>query len=270
MLATSRQSLASLTEVLDSRRNAPDFADVSAQLLFVADLLGKEKALLNTLADAGQPTHVRTGLVERLLASRLNGSAMEIVRGAAVARWAHAGDLVDAFETLGAQAAFAVALADSSLDAVENELFRFGRTVEASAQLQMALTNPASPAVARVGIVKGLLAGRTAAATQQILEHLVTNLRGRRLDIAIDDMVDLAASTRKKVVAEVRSAVALTDTQMQRLATALTRMSGRDVHVNVVIDPTVVGGASVRIGEEIIDGTIASRLEQAQRALIAD
>lgn len=270
MLATSRQSLNSLREVLDARRNEADFADVSAQLFSVADLLGKEKALLNTLADAGQPTSVRTGLVERLLASRLNGSAMDVVRGAASARWAHARDLIDAFEALAAQAAFAVAQDDGSLDAVEDELFRFGRAVEASADLQMALTNPALPAAAKLDIVHRLLAGRTAAATRAIVEHVVTHLRGRRLDVAIDEMVDLAAAQRNKVVAEVRTAVSLSPAQEQRLATALSRIAGRDVRINVVIDPTVIGGASVRIGDELIDGTVASRLDQAQRALVAD
>lgn len=270
MLATSRQSLTSLREVVDSRRTASDFSDVSAQLLSVADLLGREKALLNTLADAGQPASVRTGLVERLLSARLNGSAMEIVRAAASSRWAHAIDLIDALEALGAQAAFTVAQADGSLDSVEDELFRFGRAVEASADLQMALTNPALPVTAKLDIVKRLLSGRSVPATQAIIEHVVTHLRGRRIDAAIDEMVDLAAAQRNKIVAEVRSAVALSTAQQDRLATALSRIAGRDVRVNVVIDPSVIGGASVRIGDELIDGTVASRLEQAQRALVAD
>ena len=270
MLATSRQSLTSLRDVLDARRSESDFADVAGALFAFADLLGRESGLRNTVADAGQPGEVRSALVERLLANRVPASALAVVMSTASSRWASSSDLIDATEALAAQAAFTVAQTNGTLDSVEDELFRFGRAVEASAELQMALTDPALPAQAKVDIVRRLLDGRSAKATRQIVEYVVTHLRGRRLDAAIDTMVDLAAAQRNRVVAEVRSVVALSDQQEQRLVAALSRITGRDVRVNVVIDPAVIGGASVRIGDELIDGTIASRLEQAQRALIAD
>jgi F-type H+-transporting ATPase subunit delta len=270
MLATSRSSLASLRDALEARRTSPDVATAAAELLSVAALLHREKSLRATLADSGQPSSVRAGLIERLFAERLNPTSLALLSEAAVLRWSTGSDLVDSIESLGAQAAFIVAQDNGTLDSVEDELFRFGRAVDGSADLQMALTSPSLPAQEKVGIVTRLLDGRSTPVTRQILEHVIVALRGRRLDAAITAMVNLAAAQRDRVVAEVRVASALTPEQESRLALQLARIAGREVRMNVVISPSVLGGMSIRIGDELIDGTIATRLEQAQRALVGD
>jgi F-type H+-transporting ATPase subunit delta len=101
-----------------------------------------------------------------------------------------------------------------------------------------------------------------------VLEYAVGHLHGRRIDAVVDDLVALAAKQRERVVAEVRVAAPLTDEQERRLAAALTRLKGRTVRLNVAIDPSVLGGVHVRIGDEVIDGTVAARLEQARRAVL--
>ena len=194
--------------------------------------------------------------------------AVEVVEAAVADRWSSSDDLVEGLEALGAQAAFAVAEADGTLDTVEEELFRFGRAVDASPELQMALTDPSGDASRKAAIVRDLLAGRSARATQQVLEHAAGHLRGQRIDAAIDRLVTLAAEQRARIVAEVRVAAPLEPEQERRMAAALSAIQGRQVRLNVAVDPSVLGGAHVKVGDEVIDGTVASRLEQARRALL--
>lgn len=268
MIGASRDSLAGLREALDARRSEPGFEAVSGELFAVADLLEREKALRLQLADAGAPEGARGGLVESLLGSRVGATTLAIVRDVASARWSSDDDLVDALEALGAQAAFTIAEADGSLDRVEEELFRFGRAVDSSAPLQMALTDPSLPAAAKAGVVRDLLGGRAAPITESLLEHTVAHLRGRRVDAAVAALSDLAAAQRERVVAHVAVAHPLDEEQARRLADALTRLKGRQVRLDVVVDPEVIGGIAVRVGDEVIDGTVAARLEQARRALV--
>ncbi len=267
MFGSSRDSLARLKVSLDARRGQADLATLCSDLLSVADLLEREKTLRVTLADSGQASGARAGMVGSLLGQRISAAAIDVLTETVTQRWSTDADLVDAVEQLGAQAGFLAAEADGTLDRAEEEIFRFGRAVDASADLQMNLTDPAVPPQAKSGLVRQLLAGRTAPVTQALLEHLAGHLRGRRVDSAVSTLSELAAAQRQQIVAEVRVAIDLDADQRARLVSALTRLRGRPVRLNVAVDASVLGGASVRIGDEIIDGTVASRLEQARRAM---
>jgi F-type H+-transporting ATPase subunit delta len=269
MLGASRQSLVALRASLDARRGEPGFGSVSGDLLGVATVLGSEKSLRQALADAGQPVVVRSGIATSLFSSQLAPESMAVLRDVVSARWSSADDLVDAVEQLGAQAAFTVAETEGTLDRVEGELFTFGRAVDESSELQMALTDPALGADHKAAVVRQLLASGASPVTQQVLGYLAGNLRGRRPAVAVEDIAKLASDQRNRVLAEVRSAVTLTAEQQSRLGAALTRMQGREVRVNVVVDREVVGGIVVRVGDDVIDGSVASRLEQARRAVFA-
>ena len=270
MVGTSRESLTGLRATVDARRSEPTFAAAAAELFSVCALVSWEKALRSTLADAGQPSQVRADLARSLFGSRLGATAAAIVVDVATSRWSHDADLVEALESLAAQVAFTTAQEQGVLDRVEDELFRIGRAIDASAELQLALTDPALPAQARTDIITTLLRDRAHPITVQVVSATVSDLRGRRLGQAIDALVELAASQRQRVVATVHAAIDLSPAQRERLMATLSTMTGRQVHVNVVVDPAVIGGASVRLGDEIVDGTIATRLEQARRALVAD
>lgn len=268
MLGASRDSMAGLSERLDGRRTADGFAELPGQLFAVADLLGREKQLRTALADAGKPPAARESLVRQVLAGQVSPLTLDVVADAVQQRWSGDGDLVAGLERLADQAAFTVAEADGTLDSTEEDLFRFGRAVDTSPQLQMALTDPALAADAKAAIVRDLLAGQATPATQQVLEYAVGHLRGQRLDAAIDDLVDLAARQRERVVAEVRVARPLEAEQERRLVDVLSRLKGRTVRLNVAVDPDVLGGVHVKVGDEVIDGTVATRMEQARRAVL--
>ena len=142
MIGASRESLASVQESLRSRAGQGDLSALTADLLAVADLLGEQKSLRQTLADSGQPAAARQALVADVLGGKISAEAVAVVSSVVALRWSSDRDLIDALELLGAQAAFIAADANGSLDRVENELFHFGRAVDASAELQMALTDP--------------------------------------------------------------------------------------------------------------------------------
>ncbi|NBV90115.1 MAG: F0F1 ATP synthase subunit delta [Actinobacteria bacterium] len=203
------------------------------------------------------------------MGSQVAQTTKEVVAAVVSQRWSSDSDLVDAIEILGAQSAFMAASGAGTLDRVESDIFHFGRAVDASAQLQMTLTDPAQSAAVKAAVVKDLLAGKVDAQASQVIAYFASNLRGRRVAAVIDLLSELAAGERNQVVAQVRSVIALDETQKTRLATALSKLTGKQVSVNVAIDPSVIGGISVKIGQDVIDGSVATRLESARRSLQA-
>ena len=268
MLGASRESMSAVTKVLQDRRADAGLAALPGELQQVADLIGREKALRSALADAGQPVAARRAIVAEVLGGRVGALALDLTTAVAEQRWSEDDDLVIAIETLAAQAAFIVAQDGGTLDATEEEIFRFGRAVEASPELQMALTDPAAPAAAKAALVTDLLQGRATQATTSVIAYAVGHLHGRRIDAVLSDLAELAAQQRSRVVAVVKVARPLDAEQERRMAAALTRLTGREVRLNVAVDPEVLGGAHVTVGDEVIDGTVASRLEQARRSLL--
>lgn len=269
MLGSSRQSFAALRTSLDARRGEAGFASVSGDLLAVAGVLGSEKSLTQALADSGQSDGVRGAIVRDLFGGKVSDTSLAVLDEVVASRWSSETDLVDAVEQLGAQAAFTTAEADGSLDRVEDELFRFGRAVDGSPELQMALTDPAIDGARKSALVRDLIGSTAAPTTTALVSYAAANLRGRQPAVAIEALATLAADQRQRLLAEVRSAVELTPEQVGRLAAALSTLQGRDVRLNVIVDPEVVGGIVVRVGDDVIDGSVASRFEAARRAVTA-
>ncbi len=268
MSATSRESYAGLRARLDQRRASRGLASLPAELFAAAEVIGSDSQLRSALSDSGQPEGARAELVSVLFGGRVSADAVEVLADTATQRWPSPAELLDAVEGLASQAAFLVAERAGRLDRVEDELFGFARAVSSSADLQMALSDPSVAAPVKSALVADLLAGRAADETVQVLAYGMSHLRGRRADAVVEDLMDLAAEQRDRSVAEVRVALDLDDSQRRRLAAALSTLHGREVRLNVAVDPDVIGGVSVRLGNEVIDGTVASRIEQARRSLV--
>ena len=166
-----------------------------------------------------------------------------------------------------ARGLFELARAEGTLDEVEDELFRFARSYESSDQLRSALTDELVPADRRQQIVEDLLGGKATPTTVQLVSLVVGSGRGRDLPAIIDRLVERAAATKQRAVAEVRSAVPLTDDQEERLAAALANATGKQVELKVVVDPSVLGGLVATVGDTVIDGTVRSRLDQVKSLL---
>jgi len=166
-----------------------------------------------------------------------------------------------------AKALFEVARAEGSLDEVEDELFRFARSYENSDALRNALTDEMIPAAKRQAIVEDLLGAKTTATTVQLVSMVVGSGRGRDLPAIIDQLVERASSAKNLEVAQVRSAVELTDDQQTRLSAALANATGKQVNLKVVVDPSVLGGIIATVGDTVIDGSVRTRLDQLKARL---
>jgi F-type H+-transporting ATPase subunit delta len=166
-----------------------------------------------------------------------------------------------------AEALFSVARAEGTLGEVEDELFRFSQTLQSSDELREALTDAGIPAARRQQIVEDLLGGRASSTTVALVSLVVGTGRAKDLPAIIRQLVDMSAAEANKEVAEVRSAVPLTDDQRKRLAEALSEATGKQVEVKVVIDPAVLGGAVATLGDTVIDGSVRTRLDRLKNVL---
>ncbi len=165
-----------------------------------------------------------------------------------------------------AEALFGVARAEGTLGEVEDELFRFSQTLQGNDELREALTDAGIPAARRQQIVEDLLGGAASATTVALVSMVVGTGRARSLPTIIGKLVEMSAAEANKAVAEVRSAVPLTDDQRERLAKALGQATGKQVEVKVVVDPSVLGGIVAQVGDTVIDGSVRSRLDQLKHA----
>jgi len=166
-----------------------------------------------------------------------------------------------------ARGLFEVARAEGTLDEVEDELFRFARSYEASEELRTTLSDDQIPAGKRQSIVEDLLGGRATATTVQLVSMVIGAGRARDLPAIVDRMVQRAASAKDLEVAEVRTAVALTGDQQDRLKAALANATGKNVTLKVVVDPAVLGGLRATVGDTVIDGTVRSHLDHLKSRL---
>ncbi len=270
MRGASRAALRQAQEQLAAAVADPSgAATIGDELFSVAVLLDGEPGLRRALADPTTPVSARTGLVRGLLGGRVSRATLDLAAALASARWSAPRDLPDAAEQLAVLATSAAAEGEGQLDDLEDELFRFGRIVSGEPDLRSALSNPELPAERKSALLDALLAGKVTPMAFRLITQAAVHPRGRSLDASLEEFARLAAGWRQRLIALVRVATELSASQRERLTAALSATYGHDVHLNVVIDPEVVGGMSVQIGDEFIDGSVGSRLAQLRRRLAA-
>ncbi|WP_240135026.1 F0F1 ATP synthase subunit delta [Streptomyces sp. MUM 178J] len=269
MNGASREALAAARERLDALTDntSVDAARLAEELAAVTALLDREVSLRRVLTDPAQAGEAKAELAGRLLTGQVGGEAVDLVSGMVRSRWSASRDLVDAVEELANTADLTAAQRAGALDGVEDELFRFGRVVQSSTELRAALTDRAATASAKGELLRSLLGGKADPATERLVVRLVTAPRGRSLETGLESLSKLAAARRDRMVAVVTTAVPLSETQKQRLGAALAKLYDRQMHLNLDVDPEVLGGISVRVGDEEINGTIAERLDEAARRM---
>jgi F-type H+-transporting ATPase subunit delta len=249
------------------RGTPSSLTSASDQLYAAADLLTREIGLRRALADPSVPVQSRRGLLERLLGGQLEEMPLEVLRAAVSARWSRPADLLAAIEELGAEALLASEQASGALDDVEDELFRFARIVARTPRLSLALSDRGLPSERKTALLDRLLGDRVRPATRRLIGRVANNPRGGGVGREIEALAELASRRRQRSIAVVTVAHPIDDAQADRLRAAIARAFGTEVVLQLVIDPTVLGGASVRVGGEIIDGTILRRLAEAKRQL---
>jgi F-type H+-transporting ATPase subunit delta len=265
----SRASFAGLTERLAAEQisSATVATRLGDELFAVVGLLDTEHGLRRALSDPGKPAAEKGAVTRALLHGKVTQRTEALVVAAVESRWATPGDMVDALEQLAIEAMVLAAEAGDTLDDLEDGLFRFGRVVAGQPDLRAALASTWLPAERKRELLDALLRGKVPPVTLRLITQMVMHPRGRSLQVALDLCASIAARHREQLIAVVRSAVELTADQRRRLADTLAASYGHQVHLNVVIDPSVMGGISVQIGDELIDGTVASRLATVRRKL---
>jgi F-type H+-transporting ATPase subunit delta len=270
MQAASREALGAATGRLDAHvdsSSAAELASLGDDLFAVLRLLNGEPALRRALADPSTDAGARSSLADRLFNGKIGRTALDTVSDLVSSRWSRSADLEDALETLARRATLGVAEKNNTLDDVEDELFRFGRILDREPRLATLVGDRSTPVEGRVGLLKQVLGGKVSATTATLLEQTVRVPQARGLDRAAEELSELAAARRDRYVAHVRTPVRLSADQEGRLAESLTRLYGRPISLQVELDPGLLGGLVVKVGDELIDGSVAGKLAAARRNL---
>ena len=270
MQPASRAALATARARLEERiaaASAEDLLRCGTDLGAVVAVLDSQPVIRRHLADSSAPAATRRAMVAGLFEAKVSRVALETLGDVVVLRWSRQRDLVDGFEELSRQALLAVAEREDSLEDVEDELFRFGRILVAQPRLATLLGDEAAPAQQRIALLDTVLADRARPATRLLLEQAVRAPRRRHLDEIVEELVERAAARRERSVAHVSAGGPLSQQQQQRLAEVLGRLYQRSVSLKVEFDPELLGGLVIRIGNEVIDGSVAGKLAKARHWL---
>ncbi|HWJ83165.1 MAG TPA: F0F1 ATP synthase subunit delta [Nocardioides sp.] len=259
----SAEAVSALTDELKGSVSGDAAAATGEALLGVAETLRHEVGARRFLTDGSVPAEPKVGLVREVFGSRLDAPALDVVVAAVSRRWRHAADLTDGLERLSE---VATVLSTDDPGQLSDELFEVRRVIDHNAGLRDALSEPARSMEDKSRLVDDLLSGKVQPATVALARRALVGTYGT-VSAALGAYRTLAGEVHGKSVATVRVAKPLPDEQFRRLTEGLTRQYGRPIHANVVVDPDVIGGIRVEIGNDVIDGTIASRLDETRRRL---
>ncbi|MDZ8171238.1 F0F1 ATP synthase subunit delta [Microbacterium xanthum] len=261
MGSATTQALSATTAALSSASGVD--LDVARELFAAARAVGDTAALSGALADSAAAPAARAKVVADVFGASLRPVSVSLLTTAVEQRWSSASEMVDGLEELAVRAA---AVSDPSAP-VEDELFRFSRTIAENADLELALGSRLGEASAKGALVDTLLSGRSSEATRLIVSSLVQQPRERRVRQLLADAMRVVADQRGRTVATVSSASPLSEAQSQRLAATLSARYGTEVSINTVVDPSVIGGVRVQIANDVIDASVSTRLADLRQKL---
>ena len=269
---TSRVSVLALRKALEEKVNnlsANDAAQFSNDLFTILTVLSSSVGMRRALTDNARDTAAKAELISNLFGKNISANAQSILATAASLRWSSPSELADAVEQLAVEAESFVADKNNELDQVEAQLFNFAQLLTANPELRQALNTAADSDAGKVSLLESIVKGKSGNSTLNLLRRVVVLRRGRNIDATLAAYSHYVAARRNRIVAHVKTAVELNAAQQQNLITALGKAIGKSVHINIEVDPKVLGGLSIRYGDEIIDGTVINRLAEASRALVS-
>lgn len=261
MGSATRNALAAATAELDAAKGVKLIT--GEQLLSAGRAIAGSTQLRAVLSDTSIDEAAKSGLLASLF-PQLDALAAKLLGGIVGSRWSNSDELVDGIETVGIRAVASAAGADAG---IEGELFAVGRAVASDAELELALGGKLGDPAAKGVLVTKLIGAQASPATLAILGHLVQSPRGRRIGELVSAAARTVAETSGRQLATVTSAAPLTAAQQKRLAAALTAQYGVDTRIDVLVDPSVLGGLRVQVGDEVVDGTVSARLSDLRLQL---
>jgi len=274
MRSSSRLALGNIVDRFETIAGGLDdqgLEKLADELVKVAGMLNHEIVVTRYLTVPAEDSAPRVRLIERILEGKVADPTLDVVRAAVAERWSANRDLVDAIEHVSRQALLKVAENEGRIDEVEDQLFRFSRLLDAQPRLAILLGDHTSPAEGRVGLLRNVLksvGGRSNRITNALLSHTVELLRGHQTaDEAVQSLAESAVARRGEVVAQVSAAAELTEAQRTRLSEVLSRIYDHPVAVQLQLNDELLGGLLISVGDEVIDGTLKSRLIAAEAQL---
>jgi F-type H+-transporting ATPase subunit delta len=266
----SRQSLAvtrSALEKLISAVDAATAAKISADLFAMVKVLDSSSAVRRALTDYARDESAKSTLGKDIFKGLGSAQALEIFSKMAGLRWSSPRDFGNVLEFLGVQALVASAEKSGSLADLESEILAVSETIAKSPELRafFAVRNVVSAPKSQ--LLTSLLSGKVTQATLDLTSYLVDHPRGRNVESGLNDFAAAIAQIKDRQIAHVVSATALSAEQISRLTKSLTKTFGREIKVNASVKQEVVGGMSIRVADELIDGTLLTRISQADRLL---
>jgi F-type H+-transporting ATPase subunit b/F-type H+-transporting ATPase subunit delta len=271
--SASREALSHLLNRFDEiAKNADDKAlsTLADELASVAQLLNREVMVSRNLALPSEDAAPKVQLIERLLSGQVEDSTLDVLRAAVSERWSANSDLVDAIKQVARQALLVRAEKADQVDEVEDQLFRFSRILDGQPRLSILLGDYSAPAEGRIQLLSEVLESandQINPIAEALLSQTIELLRGESADEAVQSLAEVAVARRGEVVADVSAAAELSDEQRNRLTEVLSRIYSHPVKVQMQIDPKLLGGLRISVGDEVIDGTLSSRLATAENHL---
>lgn len=264
MRGASGDALDELSGKLGTSGTLAEIATTGEELFGIAGVLRAEPALRRVATDSSVEGDAKAGLVGGIFKASLGAKALSLVTDAVRLRWTSSHDLPDAFEELAVVAL--VRSAGAKGNQVGDELFQVTQLVAANPELRAALSDPTRSTKDRSALLASLLDGRTLPATARLVEQAVVAGQST-IESVLAQYQKLAASALDEIVAVVHTARTLSEKDLERLTGALAKQYATSVHLHVVVDPDLVGGLRVEIGDDVIDGTVSNRLDEARRRL---
>lgn len=239
---------------------------LSSDLFDVVDSLDSSSGLQRALSDPAAPAEAKQALANKLFGSRISAEAVGVVATAVALHWGSAKELTHALERQAVRAELRLAQNAGGLEAVNEELFHFGRTVAGDTQLRDAIENRNAPLELRERLVDQLLVGKVGESVVKLAKRAL-KARERNTALTLESYLELGAELANRTIAKVTAAQPLDAEQAHRLQVALLKLAGRPVELQVQVDPQVLGGLRVQIGDQVIEGTVAGRLDEARRQI---
>jgi F-type H+-transporting ATPase subunit delta len=267
---SSRQSLVIARTALDAAvKGATSItaSELSSNLFFAADIFANNTSLRRAITDPSRDHVAKAALVKEIFGKSTGALATSLLSEIAGLRWSATKDVVHVIEQLAIEAEASAANINNELDRVEDEMFQTSRLVADSFELRKALVSTGS-ASAKSALISEVLGKKASVSTVTLASALVANLRGRSIEAAFADYLFGLANRRNRLIAVVRTAAELSDAQRSRLASVLEKKVGQPIRINVQIDPTILGGVSIKFADELVDGSVVNRLANAGRALV--
>jgi F-type H+-transporting ATPase subunit delta len=267
---SSRQSLVAARVALDAAikgASAASASELSSHLFFAADTLAGNTSLRRAVTDPSRDKAAKAALVKDLFGKSAGALAISLLSDVSALRWSASKDVIHVIEQLAIEAEASAANIADELDRVEDEFFETSRLVADNFELRKALVGVGSNE-AKSALISDLLGKKASPSTTKLAGALVSHLRGRSIEAAFADYLFGLANRRNRLIAVVRTAAALTDAQATRLASVLEKKVGQPIRINVQIDPTILGGVSIKFADELVDGSVVNRLANAGRALV--